>query len=240
MNKIIDVVIIGQNEGPSVEKIIKCLPVEWNIFYVADRCTDNTLEQLKMYDNVYPIDTTLHGLEGRQTSYCRNLGLYFTDQEKDVLFLDGDRWISNGDIRSVVNQAETDITLLRIEKDNRDKDYVDDNYGLVFNGFFSCGIYFKRDAINKIINHKLLKRPLPEKKDFYITNKIPQLFPESLQHNWGIEDTSLGDICYDLGLTVTLNEDIRLHGEFSRLRIDSLDTIEDRFKFRNQLDNIRW
>lgn len=239
MNKIVDVVIIGRNEGNSVDKIINCLPSEWDIYYVADRCTDNTIEKLGKYSNVCIIDTTERNLEGRQTSFCRNLGLSYTDPERDVLFLDGDRWIEQGDIRRVVNQAKKDITLLTLaEGDERTskKFKIEDFYGKVINGFYSCGMIMKRSAIDKVTSHELMKR---EFKRFVVPYLFPQLFPESLQEDWGIEDTSLGDLCYSIGLSVNVCKTVRLHGKFEKRDLESLDVIEKRFIFRKKL-NVLW
>ena len=106
----LNTVIIGHNEGDSVRKIIECLPSDWHIVYVADRCTDNTIELLLEYDNVTIINTSRLNLSGRQTSFCRNLGLYFTESDKDVLFLDGDRYVVSRNIRDILND-NSDITL---------------------------------------------------------------------------------------------------------------------------------
>ena len=42
----IDVVIVGQNEGPYVDDMIQSLPGDWRKVYIADRCTDDTIEKL--------------------------------------------------------------------------------------------------------------------------------------------------------------------------------------------------
>lgn len=227
----IDIVIIGQNEGPSIDSIINSIPSDHHIIYVADRCVDDTIQKLYKYHNVSVIDTTTLNLSGRQTSLCRNLGLHFTSPNNDVLFLDGDRYITQGDFNSLYN-TNTDIQLLLLENDFRtdprfDLDYA---YGTMYNGFFSCGVLFKRNAINIITNHNLLKR----------NDSFPQLFPEELQYEWGIEDTSLGDICYDCGLSISLNDSIRLKGQFNKMLVDSIDTIEKRLRFRDKLKNVKW
>lgn len=224
----VEVVIIGQNEGEHVDNMVNSIPDGFRIIYVADRCTDDTLEKLSKHDNVDVIDTTPMGLEGRQTSFCRNLGLSRTDPESDVLFLDGDRHIVSGSIKDAIEECDTDILLFSLEDDNRIKSgwfTFEEMYGDVIGGFYSCGILFKRNAINKVKSTPIMHG---------------QLFPEFMQDEWGIEDTSLGDVCYSIGLTAKLETGVRLRGSFERNYYDSIDTIERRFKFRDKLPNVKW
>lgn len=230
--KNIDVVIIGHNEGMYIDSMISCIPSEWRIIYVADRCSDDTIPKLRKYSNVNIIDTSTMDLKGRQTSFCRNLGLFFTNKSHDVLFLDGDRYATSDDIASI-SDSTTDITLLTLENDGRNNPLFDINaaYGTVYNGFFSCGIFIKRSAIEKIASHELMQR---------CNGCIPQVFPEFLQNDWGIEDTSLGDLCFDIGLSVSIDKNIRLRGGFDKNNVDSLDVIEKRFQFRSKLSHVKW
>jgi len=235
----IDVVIIGKDEGKYVNDMIKSLPKHWKKIYVADRCTDNTIQTLKELEeeyNVYIFDTTPLQKEGRQTSYCRNIGLYLTNLDNDVLFLDGDRVITNPEVLEFeLNQAKSEIVLLTLEKgDYRGFEEYDFSqfYGNVLNDFFSAGIFIKRSAINKIVSHPILFQP--------DNNVYSQLFPEELQSVWGIEDTGLGDICYDLGISADVNKVIKLRGSFERRSMDSLDVVEQRLKFRDKLSNVLW
>lgn len=217
----IEVIIIGQNEGKFVNALIASLPTDWKIHYVADRCIDNTLQELSKFSNVNIIDTTDMQLEGRQTSFCRNFGLSLTDSKSDILFLDGDRYITEGDIVKAYDSMKTDVMCLPLENDFRSPSDFAANYGRVMSGFFSCGIFFRRNAIDKILEFR------------------GELFPVCLQDVWGIEDTSLGDVCYHLGLTASLSENVRLRGEFDKIFVDSIDVIERRLKFRDRL-NVRW
>lgn len=228
----IDVVIIGHNEGMHIDNMISCIPSEWHIIYVADRCSDDTIPKLRKYSNVNIIDTSTIDLKGRQTSFCRNLGLFFTNKSHDVLFLDGDRYVTSGNIASI-SGSTTDITLLTLENDGRNNPLFDINaaYGTVYNGFFSCGIFIKRSAIEKITSHELMQNG---------NGCIPQVFPEFLQNDWGIEDTSLGDLCFDIGLSVSIDKNIRLRGRFTKHNVDSLDVIEKRFQFRSKLSHVKW
>ncbi|MCK9542137.1 MAG: hypothetical protein M0R03_08915 [Novosphingobium sp.] len=216
----LNIVIIGQNEGVSIKSMYDSLQhIECNRIWILDRCTDNSEEQLKELGERYV--NTFNSLEGRQTSYCRNLGLMLCDNNSDVLFLDGDRYVKNGCFNNLL-KWKNDIALLMVEKDERCE--IDDYshfYGQVNNGFYSCGIFIKREAINKIL-------------DF---NK-GELFSTDIQKTWGIEDTYLGDVCYHLGLTCDLYKDCILNGEFKKIKID-LDTIESRFKKRDSL-NVKW
>lgn len=218
----VEVVIIGHNEGESVTDMVRSIPSEWHKIYVADRCTDKTLKRLSFAENTAIVDTTPLGLVGRQTSFCRNLGLSECAKDSDVLFLDGDRYVVYGDIKKAVENCDTDILLFRLEDDNRTDQSTKENYGRLCNGFFSCGIFFRRSAIDRVMKFQ-----------------GGQLFNEGLQNDWGIEDISLGDVCYHLGLSVSLCEDVHLHGCFTRFRLDNLDVLERRLRFRNRL-NVKW
>lgn len=216
----ISVVIIGKDEGDSVKAMIESLPRDWNIYYVADRCVDNTLTLLDSYSNVFPIDTTNHNFEGRRTSTCRNMGLFSCPEGDDVLFLDGDRYIVEGNIREAIDKATSDILLFKLEEDNRTKESFNQSYrGDFINGFYSCGIFFRRRAINSILTSPY---------------NFGELFPEFLQDVWGIEDTSLGDLCYHLGLKAELCETVRLNGFFEKTAYGSIKDIARRLKFREQ------
>lgn len=218
-----DVVIIAHNEGKYVAEVINSLPQHWHVIYIADRCTDNTHEELfkiKQSRDVTEV-RNCYGI-GRLTSYCRNLGFRYTRPSANVLFLDGDRSVVSGDISKIEERAE-DITLLMLEHDGRDM--IDDYskvYGTVHNAFYSCGVYFKASALQKIW-------------DF----QKGEIFREYLQSVWGIEDTFLGDVCYHLGLTADLYRDCRLRGRFDKFALESLDAIELRLKERNKL-NVKW
>jgi hypothetical protein len=158
--------------------------------------------------------------DGRKTSSARNLGLRMCDKNSDVLFLDGDRVIVQGDLKDIYKE-DADVIYLGLENDYRNYNNFKLNYGRVYNGCFSCGVLFKRNAINKIIEFQ------------------GELFPTKLEKVWGIEDTSLGDVCYHLRLTSIFCENIKLKGKFSRFIFDNLDVLELRFKFRDKL-NVRW
>lgn len=194
-----EVVIIGRNEGNYVNQMIKSLPEDWHKIYVADRCTDNTVDLLRQYNNVTIVETKNY--TGRKTSSCRNLGLSYTDKDSNVLFLDGDRYIEEGDIKTVCENAQTDIVLLPLRKEIKRLFPFTILYGSKLNGFYSSGIFFKRNAINKVI-------------EFH-----GEFFPTSVEHIWGIEDCYLGDICYHLGLTASVAYDIVLAGLFERTEI---------------------
>lgn len=218
-----DVVIIAHNEGKYVAEVINSLPQHWRIIYVEDRCTDCTHE--KMFKIKQSRDVTevrnCYGI-GRLTSYCRNLGFRYTRPSANVLFLDGDRSVVSGDISKIEERAE-DITLLMLEHDGRDM--IDDYskvYGTVHNAFYSCGVYFKASALQRI-------------SDF----QEGKIFREDMQAMWGIEDTYLGDVCYHLNLTADLYRDCRLRGKFDKYALDSLDAIELRLIERNKL-NVKW
>lgn len=215
-----EVVIIGQNEAESIIKMYDSLMnYDYKVNWICDRCVDGSEDILKSLDQ--NVITTPIGLKGRQTSYSRNLGLSHVNKYSDVLFLDGDRYIVQGDLSELENNVY-DIQLLLLENDPRIHFDIDDHYGNVFNCFYSCGIYIKSSAINKIL-------------DF----QKGELFDESIQEHWGIEDTYLGDVCYHLGLTCNFNKNIILNGSFDKMYVDDLDVIDARFKKRDKL-NVKW
>lgn len=218
----INIVIIGQNEGVHISNMCTSLstllPLAKRI-WILDRCTDDSEKQLLVLGETY--FKTKSKLKGRQTSYCRNLGLSKCDSNKDILFLDGDRFPKAGTLQQLTTWPH-DIALLLIEWDNRIYTEFTEKYGTVMNDFFSCGVYFKREAINKIL-----------------TFQKGKLFNEKIQQHWGIEDTYLGDVCYHLGLTCNLYFYVRLQGKFARTKVDGLDVVKERFKLRQKLD-VKW
>ena len=150
---------------------------------------------------------------GQRLSLC--------NKDADVLFLDGDRYVESGNITDLEN-TDYDINLLYLTEDLRDGIIdITKTYGQVYNFFFSCGIFFKRSALNKIL-------------DF----QNNELFSEDIQEHWGIEDTYLGDVCYHLNLTCNYNKEIRLHGKFEKTAAE-IDTIYIRLQKRDKL-NVLW
>lgn len=212
------IVIIGQNEGKYARRMFESLPCLADVIYIADRCADDTVNICKEY-GVKCVETPQEW-QGRKTSSARNLGLSLCKSDSDVLFLDGDRYIVQGGLSELQN-AKSDIACLSLENDFRTAENFSLNYGKVLSGFFSCGVFFKRSAIQKIIDYR------------------GELFPTCVEGVWGIEDTCLGDVCYHLGLSAELSESIRLRGRFERVTVESLDVIEARLRFRDGL-NVRW
>ena len=214
----IDIVIIGQNESKHIDNMYMALcKYPYKRIWILDRCTDNSSEKLDYYLEDY-IKTPQY-LKGRQTSFSRNLGLANT--RNDVLFIDGDRYPTVGSLSNLETTKE-DISLLLLEEDHRDNIDMDKAYGTVHNGFYSCGLFMKREAINRVLEFQQ-----------------GELFKLNLQEFWGVEDVSLGDVCYHLGLTCGIYRDCRLRGKFDKLAVDSIKTIEKRFTFREKL-NVLW
>lgn len=211
-------IIIGQNEGKYARRMFESLPCLADVIYIADRCVDDTASICKEY-GVKCVETP-QDWQGRKTSSARNLGLSMCKPDSDVLFLDGDRYIVQGDL-SELHNAKSDIVCLSLENDFRTAENFKLNYGKVLSGFFSCGIFFKRFAIENIIDYR------------------GELFPTSVESVWGIEDTCLGDVCYHLGLSAELSESIMLRGMFERVKVENLDVVERRLRFREALD-VRW
>lgn len=211
------IVIIGRNEGEFIEPMIESTK-GYDRVWVADRCSDDTVKKLEKYGEKF-IKTPIY-LFGRQTSYARNLGLSKTDKNSDVLFLDGDRFIEEGSLDGLEN-TKNDISLLKITDDSRGDEPYSDFYGCVNNRFYSCGIFFKRDAINKVLGFQ-----------------NGELFDTSVQSMWGIEDTYLGDVCYHLRLTADYFNNCKLHGVIVNNNIGS-DNMILRFNKRQKL-NVKW
>lgn len=220
VTNMLSIVIIGHNEANFIIRMLASLKnIDAKRIWVLDRCDDGSAELLEDCGEFYI--TTSDTLKGRQTSHSRNLGLSHCDKVSDVIFLDGDRFIVNGDL-NIFHDYDKDISLMLLENDHRNLLDINESYGEVHNGFYSCGVFFKRNAINKVLEFQ-----------------NGEFFKEDIQDVWGIEDTYLGDVCYHLELTCDINKDIRLNGEFERLEIDSLDVIERRFILRDKL-NVKW
>lgn len=224
-----NIVVISQNQSEWIEPMYECLPKEENhIVFVFDRCKDGSEYIAKYRDIPYIVNESG---TGRKTSTCRNMGYRYLKETyglDDTLFLDGDRIIVKGDFGNIVTNS-SDISLLTLENDGRTRKIFDENYGGVFNNFFSCGLFIK-------------KGPLLEIESFYKSR--PEygkslVFPENVEIEWGIEDTHLGDICYHIGLSAELADGIKLRGCFGRSFVNSLDTIETRFRLREKL-NVKW
>lgn len=211
------IVIIGRNEGDYIEKMIESTK-GYDRIWIADRCSDDTVKKLNKYKETY-IKTPIY-LFGRQTSYVRNLGLSKTDGFSDVLFLDGDRFIEKGSLKDLEN-SENDVSLLKVVDDTRDNTPYSEFYGKIHNNFYSCGVFFKRSALNKILN---LQKG--------------ELFDISVQSLWGIEDTYLGDVCYHLNLSVDYYNGCLLRGGFDN-KLVGTDNMIKRFEKRQKL-NVKW
>lgn len=222
----LDIVIIGKNEGESVKSMLDSLQTylpKARRVWILDRNTDSSLEFLTSHGEfVVPTpfelsDTTRH------VSYCRNLGLGFTRPTSDVIFLDGDRSIES--FCSGFLRKSKDVLLFPVEKDERDDPKwftkYSQVYGQIHNGFYSCGVFFKRSAIEKILAFQGC------------------LFDQSLEKYWGIEDVHLGDVCYHLGLSCDLYKRIRLHGSFDNTKKIPLDAWRLRILKRLRL-NVIW
>lgn len=210
-----DIVIIGRQEGKYVDEILQSVSAnDGKVIYVADRCTDGTLDSLKKYKNVDAVNTFDLGAkltDGRLTSYCRNVGLERCSADSDVLFLDGDRYVVDGDLTSL-RDIRSDVATVMLESDVRRIEDFAEHYGTVFNWFFSAGLFMRRSAINKVIEFQ------------------GKLFNEGLQRYWGIEDTSLGDVCYHLGVTAELTDAIKLHGGFNDTKLKA-EVLKQRFEY---------
>lgn len=222
-----EVVIIAHNEEAHIARMLETIPTHWNIHYVADRCTDGTHDTLRKIQNAtgrpHILTHNDFGNTARRTSSNRNLGLSYCAVDSDVLFLDGDRYPVRGTLAAMVKDADTDITLLPVEKDFRTPEQFRMAYGRVNNCFYSCGLFVRRAAIRKVQERQR-----------------GQFFNEELESEWGIEDTALGDLCYDLGLTAKLTDKVALRGDFGDREVERWETIKKRLDYRNTLKNVIW
>ncbi|HOU67791.1 MAG TPA: hypothetical protein PKW49_04285 [Paludibacteraceae bacterium] len=117
---------------------------------------------------------------------------------------------------------DKNIELLTVEDDARNNvENYDRFYGGVYNGFFSCGLFMRKLAIDRVVKFQ------------------GELFNLATQAEWGIEDTYLGDVCYHLGLTADLYRGCRLHGCFDKKSLDRTETLIRRFRMRDKL-NVKW
>lgn len=218
----VDVVIIGRDEGAWLEAMLSAMPKGWRVIYIADRCEDGTFGRLMADGRADASVNTWRFCfgDGRMTSTCRNYGCALRRQGADVLFLDGDRVPSSADdLRAAVEACQTDVLLLPLEEDGRTPEVFANAYGRVMNGFYSCGLFIKADALRRV-------------EEF----QGGKVFDEELQRWWGVEDTYLGDVCYHLGLTASLTDKVRLRGSFTKTRLDTLDALKARFRKRDRLD----
>ena len=218
----LSVVIIGMNEGRYICDMLSALQRDLpdaERIWILDRCSDPSEVLLTEYGEKFIC--TEATLKGRQTSYCRNLGLSQCKKENDVIFIDGDRFPKVGSLRYLQEWKE-DIALIPIEDDVRIYVEYENYYGTVNNLFYSAGLFIKRPAIEKIKSFQ---------KGF--------LFNEDIQQDWGIEDTYLGDVAYHLRLTCDVYLPVRLRGRFAKNKLDSMDVLEKRLKLRQKL-NVKW
>lgn len=229
-----NVVVITQNQAGCIPEMVSRLREAGldRITYVLDNCSDGSAEVCDELGVAYIETPRRDG--GRKTSTARNLGYLEACRgfgKDDTLFLDGDRYPVSGDI-SAIAVSSTDITLLRLEDDSRIP--LRDNqgtYGMVYNGFYSCGIMIKSTAIDKIRSF------YDERANDYYDSVV---FPTPIERYWGVEDTHLGDICYHLGLTCSITDQVTLNGKFDKGYLDSLEALEARFVLREKLDTKDW
>lgn len=218
----IEVVVIGRDEAESIKpmyKSLKKLLPESNRIWILDRCKDDSAEILDRLGEDYFKRTIFHNGFGRKTSSNRNFGLEMTSDGSDVLFLDADRYVVKGGLKNL-EKSKYDITLLRLENDTREENYKVYE-GKITNGFYSCGIFFKSDAIDKIIEFQ------------------GELFSTEVEKDWGSEDLYLGDVCHHLGLSIGFYNGCMLHGSFERKLPKKFDSLKKRFELRSKL-NVLW
>lgn len=219
-----NIVIIGQNERQNMPLMLESLkntfPKDKRI-WVLDRSTDSSIEYLEANDEIYIC--TPNSWVGRRVSSARNFGLSFTDKGSDVLFLDGDRYIVRG--KFTPSKVKKDVLLFMVEHDERNdpkwfKKYSQ-IYGHLHNGFYSCGLFMKRAAIDKILTFQ------------------GELFSTDIENYWGVEDVHLGDVCFHLGLTAGINKNMILYGRFDKDKKIPLEAWRARVSKRLPL-NVIW
>lgn len=220
-----NIVIIGHNEFNYMPLMLTSLEKNYpgaKRIWVLDRCTDDSEAYLKFKKETYVC--TPSDWKDRRVSSARNLGLSLTDPNEDVIFLDGDRFFVVG--ANDFDSYGKDILLFKVQKDERD-DYkwfteYSQVYGHIHNAFYSCGLFMKRSAINKVLEFQ------------------GELFDTSIEQYWGVEDVHLGDVCYSLGLTCDFHRTIRLYGQFDNSKKIPQDAWRARIRKRLELDNVIW
>lgn len=203
-----------------IDSLNKFIPDAHRI-WVLDRSTDDSVDILNDLGEFYI--KTEYSDSARHVSGCRNLGLSYTRNDADVIFLDGDRYIKKFNMDFI--STDKDILLFPVDQDERDdpKWFTDYSmvYGHLHNGFYSCGVFFKRNSIKKILEYQ------------------GEMFDTSLEEYWGVEDVHLGDVCYHLGLSCDLYKDIRLNGCFDPSKKIPLEAWRARVRKRLDL-NVIW
>ena len=218
--KKLDVVIISHNQKESIKKMFSSLSLYKfdKVVFVLDRCYDGTKRFLKSKGAYYV--TAPWFCFGRRTSSLRNLGLEHCSDDADVIFLDGDRFPVAGNLLSL-RKKRNDVLLFPVVDDTRNlNEPYSKKEGKVENNFYSCGLFMRRSAIDKIVEFQ------------------GELFPKFLEKGWGCEDLYMGDLCYHLGLSIDYYKGIVLNGSFENKFVD-YDMFIKRMKAREKL-NVKW
>ena len=218
----LNIVIIGHNECNSILPMYSSLKKNFpnaRRIWILDRCTDGSKKMLKILKEEYHTRNYFNNGFGRKTATNRNYGLSFCDEKADVLFLDGDRYIRRGNVL-MLSENKNDVILFKTIGDHRVEDYSSYS-GKISNCFYSCGVLFKRKAINRVVEFQ------------------GELFNTEVEKDWGSEDLYLGDVCHHLRLKIGFFEDCRLNGIFEKHVPDNFGSIKKRFELRSKL-NVLW
>lgn len=224
-------IAIGRNEAPHIRPLVGAIGRDRTML-VLDRPSGSGDEaEAALSGAAYIVNRSG---EGRLTSTVRDLGycaaraLWGAD---DALFLDMDRYPVTGNLDGL-GASGADVECLFLEDDMRVNDAGEPVVfpGEVHSGFFSCGLWFRKEALEAI-------------ESFYASDMASWggsvVFPRPVERFWGVEDTLLGDVCFHLGLSIAPYGGCRLRGGFDKTRVDTLDAVEARFRLRDKLD-VRW
>jgi hypothetical protein len=224
-------IAIGRNEAPHIRPLVESIGRDRTMLVLDRPELPGDEAEAALTGAAYIVNRSG---EGRLTSTARDIGycvarsLWGAD---DALFLDMDRYPVSGTLDGL-GQSGADVECLFLEDDLR----VDEKGGpVVFpgevhSGFFSCGLWFRKGALEAI-------------EKFYAADRGAWggsvVFPRPVERFWGVEDTLLGDVCFHLGLSIAPYTGCRLRGAFEKTRVDTLDAVEARFRLRDKL-NVRW
>lgn len=197
----IDVVIINKSQNPSeISKMLDCLLKGGNIekiYYIADRCSKEFIHELLNSKETRLVVRNLNDkFEGRRSSSLRNIGYSYAKLDFDiingVLFIDGDRFITEGDTSLIDEGVINNIPINML--DSVSDEYLDVFKKEILNMFYSACVYLPKDICLKLEDH----------------NYNGLLWNEDLESIWGIEDIFMGNQLSILGIDYVFNRKIKL------------------------------
>lgn len=222
----IAVLIIGKNEGESINNMIDSLQnLSADRFWVLDRCTDDSISRLKYESHVI---INKEG-EGFLAGKMRDLGLneILKYDYETIIMLDGDRVPSGLTNEEIQNSMEVlDMALIATKEDHRSRwDDLDTPYSISkspIHSTISCGLIVKRFFLDKIRNISYMKN---------------RCFHPDLDGTWGCEDYVFGALvlvcCGIIGYSTA-----KVHGKFDHTKEKDPSYGEQWMKAKNLINMI--